>query len=108
VAHGDVFTSLGPKGALQWLQLELARAWAIVGRGMLGPPGENGCDHSIRILGRIVTWGVGGLMREADPRHAELAAQALQATGTKVTTPGAKEKAEDAEKDDRPLEETIS
>ena len=45
-----------------------------------------------------------GLTWEADPRHAELVVQAFQVTGTRVTTPGAKEKAEDAEKGDLPLD----
>ena len=104
VVRGDDFASLGPKPALRWLHAELAKAWTIVVRGMLGPPGEKECSRSIRILGRLVTWGVNGLTWEADPRHAELVVQAFHVTGTRVTTPGTKEKAEEAENGDTPLE----
>ena len=41
---------------------------------------------------------------EADPRRAELVVQAFHLTGTRVTTPGTKERAADAEKGDLPLE----
>ena len=69
-------------------------------RGILGPPEETGCDHEIIILNRIVTWGVGGVRWEADPRHAELVIAACGVTGARVTTPSVREKVEDTDKDD--------
>ena len=47
-----------------------------------------------------MTWTPRGVEWEADPRHAELVIRACGVTGAKVTTPGVKERAEDAETED--------
>ncbi len=53
--------------------------------GKLG--GDHGDDKEIRVLNRILRWTAHGIMYEADPRHAEILASEVGATGPAVRTP---------------------
>ena len=94
--HGDDFTAVGPKGKLQWFADSLKKFWTIDIRGILGPPGMEGVDHSIVILNRLVTWTNKGIELEADPRHVALLIQEVGCEGSKVSTPLVKERIEEA------------
>ena len=94
--HGDDFTAVGPKSRLQWFADSLKKFWTIDIRGILGPPGMKGVDHSIVILNRLVTWTDKGIELEADPRHVALLIQEVGCEGSKVSTPLVKERIEEA------------
>ena len=94
--HGDDFTAVGPKRRLQWFADSLKKFWTIDIRGILGPPGMKGVDHSIVILNRLVTWTDKGIELEADPRHVALLIQEVGCEGSKVSTPLVKERIEEA------------
>ena len=94
--HGDDFTAVGPKSRLQWFADSLKNFWTIDIRGILGPPGMKGVDHSIVILNRLVTWTDKGIELEADPRHVALLIQEVGCEGSKVSTPLVKERIEEA------------
>ena len=94
--HGDDFTAVGPKSRLQWFADSLKKFWPIDIRGILGPPGMKGVDHSIVILNRLVTWTDKGIELEADPRHVALLIQEVGCEGSKVSTPLVKERIEEA------------
>ena len=94
--HGDDFTAVGPKSRLQWFADSLKKFWTIDIRGILGPPGMKGVDHSIVILNRLVTWTGKGIELEADSRHVALLIQEVGCEGSKVSTPLVKERIEEA------------
>ena len=94
--HGDDFTAVGPKSRLQWFADSLKKFWTIDIRGILGPPGMKGVDHSIVILNPLVTWTGKGIELEADSRHVALLIQEVGCEGSKVSTPLVKERIEEA------------
>jgi thiol-disulfide isomerase/thioredoxin len=102
--HGDDFTNLGDFYDLQWLHTEMAKHWTLKVRGILGPPGMEGCTQSITNLNRIITWTSEGIEWEADPRHADLIVKSVGVTGCKVSTPGVKEKVEVLEDENEELD----
>jgi hypothetical protein len=67
--------------------------------GQFGPDAHD--LQEIRILNRVLRWSSTGITYEADPRHAELLARDLGASGPAVTTAGVKPAKEEEEK---PLE----
>ena len=75
VVHGDDFTSLGVDESLDWLLGRLRSVYELKHRGRIGP-GVND-DKELRLLKRIVCWGVDGIRLEADQRHVEIAIKEL-------------------------------
>ena len=88
VVHGDDFTALGRREDLIWYETELARSFEIKVRGHLGEGKE--CVDEMKILNRVVRLSEGGLLYEADPRHAEMLVKALTENTNTVATPGDK------------------
>ena len=101
VVHGDDFTCLGIKDALDWFRDKIAGRYVVKFRGRFGP--EKDDDKSIRTLNRIVEWTDEGIRYEADQRHGELIVHALGLRGSRkaVYTPGVK--TEDKQEDLIPL-----
>ena len=68
--HGDDFVSVAEYASLVWFHEELAKAWTIVVRAILGPPTDKLCTPSARLLNRLVSWtdgGIGGRLILAAP-----------------------------------------
>ena len=94
VVHGDDFTALGTDEALDLYEAGMKKAFEIKIRGRLGTDEKD--DKEIRILNRILRITPKGLEYEADPRHVELLAKALNLENCKpVATPGLKRPFED-------------
>ena len=89
VVHGDDFTLLGNRDQLEWFRAEFGKAFEIKVRGVLGE--DASCQKEIRILNRVLRVEGWGLAYEADPRHAELLANALDIPPRQVSTPGVKD-----------------
>ncbi len=70
----------------------------VVGR--LG--GDSTDEQEIRVLNRVLRWTTHGIKYEADPRHAEILARDVGATGPAVRTPGTK-----GSKDEKVEEEAL-
>eukprot|EP00973_Karenia_brevis_P024432 3369648-Karenia_brevis.AAC.1 len=104
--HGDDFTSLGTKANVDWLHTELAGKWKVEIRGILGPPGLEGTVQEMRHLNRLVCWDYEGITWEPDPRHVDLLCEHVGVSGAKVTTPLVKEKIDDLDIEDIPLDAT--
>ena len=67
--HGDDFTSVGPKDALDWLEVSLEAKYELRKGGRLGP-GDSDAKE-ITVLNRVIRWTDTGIEYEADPRQAE-------------------------------------
>ena len=82
--HGDNFVSLGTRLDVDWLFAELGKEWTVKVEGILGPPGEPDTVQSIRCLNRLLTWHLGGIEYEPDPRHCQILVRepGLQNSGT--------------------------
>ncbi len=88
-AHGDDFTSSGPKVSLDWLRDQLKTKYELVEQARLGPGPQD--DKEARVLNRVVRWTQQGLEYEADPRQGEKVVLDLGLEGAKsVATPGVK------------------
>ena len=74
LVHGDDYVSSGMQGDLNWLEMELEKAYEIQTQ-KLGP--YSGLDKEGKVLNRIVRCTSGGWELEADPRHAELVVEQL-------------------------------
>ena len=106
--HGDDFTTLGTFKEAQWFHESVAKMWNVEVRGILGPPGRRGCISTMRHLNRIVSWTHEGITWELDPRHVELLVRDVGVSGTSVKTPLVKEKVDDLNTPDVPLQGTAA
>ena len=89
VVHGDDFTALGTDQALDKYEEGLRKSFECKMRGSLGEEAHD--MKEIQLLNRIIPITPVGLMYEADPRHAELLAKAINlGTCKHVATPGVK------------------
>ena len=89
VVHGDDFTALGTPEGLDLYEAGMCKAFECKLKGRLGR-GDNDLKE-MRVLNRIVRIDEHGLRYEADPRHVELLARALNLEQCKhVVTPGVK------------------
>ena len=88
--HGDDFTSVGPKDALDWLEVSLEAKYELRKGGRLGP-GDSDAKE-ITVLNRVIRWTDTGIEYEADPRQAERLLEGLGLDdGCKsAATPGVK------------------
>ena len=98
VVHGDDFTFAGNENDLDWVHKALEPRILLKKVGVLG--GDAGDSKELRILNRVLRWEAWGIAYEADPRHAELLAQALGPEPASRTTPGVKTRCEE---ETRPL-----
>jgi hypothetical protein len=90
--HGDDFTTVGGKLALDWLEAELQEHYELTIGPRLGPGAEDGKEATV--LNRVVRWTDEGLEYEADPRQAEKLIHECGMEGSNsVSTPGIKETA---------------
>ena len=97
--HGDDFTSSGPEEELLWLKAKMEEKFDIK-TNFLGPDVKRHAQE-IRILNRVLRWTSDGIEYEADPRHAEIVVEQLGLVGAKpVVTPGCREEAAEATRDD--------
>jgi len=88
VVHGDDFTFAGVDEDLEWVHRELEPRILLKKVGVLGA--DDGDLKELRILNRVLRWMPWGIAYEADPRHAELLAQALGSEKVSRSTPGVK------------------
>ena len=89
VVHGADFTALGTDQALDKYEEGLRKSFECKMRGSLGEEAHD--MKEIQLLNRIIPITPVGLMYEADPRHAELLAKAINlGTCKHVATPGVK------------------
>ena len=90
VVHGDDFTSLGTGEGLNLYEQHMSSSFDCKLKGRLGEDKDD--LQEVRILNRMLQVTKGGLIYEADPRHAELLARdlgfALDSNG--APTPGIK------------------
>ena len=101
--HGDGFTIVGLKSALDIFVKELKEKYELKEAARLGPAPED--DKEGRVLNRIVRWIAKGLEYEADPRQSEKLVHELGLEGAKgVTTPAVKAIIEQIHRD-KPIEE---
>ena len=105
--HGDNFVSLGTRLDVDWLFSELGKEWTVKVEGILGPPGEPDTVQSIRCLNRLITWRLGGIEYEPDPRHGQILIRelGLEQAGSILTTPGVKERPDAVDEEDVPIAE---
>jgi hypothetical protein len=96
MVHGDDFVFVGPDEDLEWAEKVMEESFLIKRVGKLG--GDTGDDNEIRILNRVLRWTEAGIKYEADPRHAEILAREVGASGPAVRTPGVKGKASEGKK----------
>ena len=82
--HGDDFTTVGPKSALDNFVVKLRTKYELKEAARLGA-GE-GDDKEARVLNRIVRWTSEGLEYEADPRHVEIIFKQLNIGECKVVS----------------------
>ena len=75
VVHGDDFTCLGVSSSLDLYEAEMKRAFDVKLKGRIGH--EDGDEHNMRVLNRIISITKDGLTYEPDPRHVELLARDL-------------------------------
>ncbi len=93
--HGDDFTCSGAEHDLRWLEARMSAKFDVKCE-VLGPNPEKH-KQEIRVLNRVLTWGVDGIIYEPDQRHAELVVRELGLVGSKaVVTPGCREDANKA------------
>ena len=86
LVHGDDYVSAGEQGDLDWLELELQKAYEIQTQ-KIGPGKDQ--DREGKVLNRIVRFTSDGWEYEADPRHAELIMEQLGVSESKsLSTPG--------------------
>ena len=89
VVHGDDFSALGTSDSLDKYEAGLRNSFECKMRGRLGSEPDD--LKEIRMLNRIIRIVPGGLLYEADPRHAELLAKSMGLDDCKkVATPGVK------------------
>ena len=89
--HGDDFTSAGTEKDLQWMDRMLKAEFEIETK-FLGPASHHA--QQVRILNRVIEWGITGITYEADQRHAEIIVKELNLEGSKATaTPGTRDDA---------------
>ena len=72
MVHGDDYVAVGAEQDLQWLQTEIRKRYDVKVE-MIGP--EHSDQNTVKVLNRIITFVPGGILYEADPRHAELLAE---------------------------------
>ena len=86
--HGDDFTTVGPKGQLDWLETQLEGNYELHKCGSLGPGRDNATE--MLVLNRAMRWTEMGLEYEADPRQAERLLKGLGLHGgcKSTATPG--------------------
>jgi hypothetical protein len=90
--HGDDFTTVGGKLALDWFEGELKEHYELTIGPRLGPGDQDAKEATI--LNRVVRWTAEGLEYEADPRQAEKLIHECGMEGSNsVSTPGLKETA---------------
>ena len=73
--HGDDFTTVGPKSALDNFVIKLRTKYELKEAARLGAGKEDAKEA--RVLNRIVRWTSEGFEYEADPRQAEKVIQEL-------------------------------
>ena len=87
--HGDDFTAVGPKDALDWYEAALENKYELKKGGRLGP--GHGDDKETTCLNRVIRWCDHGLEYEADPRQVEKLVEQLELVGARsCVTPGVK------------------
>ena len=85
--HGDDFTAVGPKSALDWFEEKMEEHYELTKQPRLGPGADDGKEGVI--LNRVVRWTESGIEYEADPRQAEkLVAECGMDGVNPVGTPG--------------------
>ena len=62
VVHGDDFTILGSRKALDWYKAQIENKFEIKYKGRMGPGKDD--IKSVRILNRIITWTDAGIEYE--------------------------------------------
>ena len=86
VVHGDDFTAVGTRKALDKYEKQLQAIFDLIIRGRLSH--ELGTQKEIRLLNQIITINKDGVYYVADPRHAELMIQTLGLHGANsLSTP---------------------
>ena len=102
VIHGDDFTALGTRAALDEYEERLKGKFELEIRGRLSD--EPDTEKQIRILNRIVRIDAKGVHYEADPRHAEQVIESMGlAAANSVVTPGVKDDPDVAQQELREL-----
>lgn len=85
--HGDDVVTLALPSQLAWCREQVAKAWLMSERGVLGPDERSRTCTSIRILNRIISVTSSGYEWEADSRHVDILTRGLSRP---VSTPGTK------------------
>jgi len=87
--HGDDFTAVGAKSALDWMEAEVKKRYECTLQPRMGPAPTDG--KTGLVLNRGIRWTDEGIEYEADPRQLErLVADAGLVGGKSVSTPGVK------------------
>lgn len=87
--RGHDFLCAGPRAALEWLQVESAKAWCIKSK-LVGAGKDRSKDR--RVLNRLIQFDpVAGISYEADPRRSAIFIKELGVEGQpSLSTPGVK------------------
>ena len=97
-AHGDGFTTVGPKSSLDWFVEYLKTKYELKESARMGPAADD--DKEGRVLNRMVRWSEEGLEYEGDPRQVERLVRELGLERAKpVATPGVKVSQEQIDSD---------
>jgi len=103
--HGDDFTAVGSKVALDWMETEVKRRYEVTVQPRMGP-GPSDAKTGL-VLNRVIHWKHDAVEYEADPRQLErLISDAGLVGGKAVSTPGVKPTAAEIA-EEQPLKEDL-